>query len=263
MIGNGVISFVDDRLGTLCCPIVLELASLTCRHQWVIKPKHDFTFTLVDFEGEIATRLAAPTFMRKNVMLVRRSTVDLRSCSFSGDEAGKLFRYMLRSIRSELCSWSSSLTNFSFWKVITAEVSSWGFFHVECYVLCGSFLWDTRNYDRFSASWPPVSGSMEIPHRKQKPLRWNEDAHALATMRRTADTFGWQLGVCRQEQTVSEMHTMKATAFAFRGAESLDCFRTLIFTAHWLPACEVTKQDELMWFVLPIWFGFSDIKLAW
>ena len=47
-------------------------------------------------------------------MEVRRSTVDLRSMSFSCDEAGKLLRYIDRSIRSELCSWSSSLTNFSF-----------------------------------------------------------------------------------------------------------------------------------------------------
>lgn len=31
------------------------------------------------------------TFMRKNVMLVNRSTVDFRSCNFSGLEAGKLF----------------------------------------------------------------------------------------------------------------------------------------------------------------------------
>ena len=54
------------------------------------------------------------TFMRKNVIEVSRSTVDLRSMSFSWDEAGKLFRYIDRSIRSELCSWSNSLTNFSF-----------------------------------------------------------------------------------------------------------------------------------------------------
>lgn len=47
-------------------------------------------------------------------MEVRRSTVDLRSISFSCDDAGKLLRYMERSIRSELCNWSSSLTNFSF-----------------------------------------------------------------------------------------------------------------------------------------------------
>ena len=52
--------------------------------------------------------------MRKNVIEVSRSTVDLRSMSFSWDEAGKLFRYIDRSIRSELCSWSNSLTNFSF-----------------------------------------------------------------------------------------------------------------------------------------------------
>lgn len=32
-----------------------------------------------------------PTFMRKKVMLVSRSTVDLRSCSRSGLLAGKLF----------------------------------------------------------------------------------------------------------------------------------------------------------------------------
>lgn len=45
---------------------------------------------------------------------MRRSTVDLRSCSFSLELAGKLLRYMDRSMRSELCSWSSNLTNFSF-----------------------------------------------------------------------------------------------------------------------------------------------------
>lgn len=33
----------------------------------------------------------APTFMRKKVMLVSRSTVDLRSCRRSGLLAGKLF----------------------------------------------------------------------------------------------------------------------------------------------------------------------------
>lgn len=99
------------------------------------------------------------TFIRKKVMLVSKSTVDLRSCSLSGLLAGKLFcqrgrnkqsctqkshrdkwrgrkqppvvsdrtrqvgklrrssnltRYMDRSIRSELCSWSRSLTNRSF-----------------------------------------------------------------------------------------------------------------------------------------------------
>lgn len=56
------------------------------------------------------------TFIRKNVILVKRSTVDLRSISFSWLEAGKLFRYIDRSILSELCSWSSNLTNFSFYK---------------------------------------------------------------------------------------------------------------------------------------------------
>lgn len=58
------------------------------------------------------------TFIRKNVMEVRRSTVDLRSMSFSLLEAGKLFRYIERSIRRELCSWSRSFTNFSFWNWI-------------------------------------------------------------------------------------------------------------------------------------------------
>lgn len=42
--------------------------------------------------------------MRKNVILVRRSTVDLRSMSFSWLEAGKLLRYIDKSIRSELCN---------------------------------------------------------------------------------------------------------------------------------------------------------------
>lgn len=54
------------------------------------------------------------TFIRKNVILVNRSTVDFKSISFSGLDAGKLFRYIDRSIRSELCNWSNSLTNFSF-----------------------------------------------------------------------------------------------------------------------------------------------------
>ena len=55
------------------------------------------------------------TFMRKNVMDVSRSTVDLRSINFSWDEAGKLLRYMDKSMRRELCNWSSNLTNFSFY----------------------------------------------------------------------------------------------------------------------------------------------------
>lgn len=54
------------------------------------------------------------TFMRKNVIEVSRSTVDLRSINFSWDEAGKLFRYIDKSILRELCNWSKSLTNFSF-----------------------------------------------------------------------------------------------------------------------------------------------------
>lgn len=52
--------------------------------------------------------------MRKNVMLVNKSTVDFRSISFSGLDAGKLFLYIDKSILSELCNWSSNLTNFSF-----------------------------------------------------------------------------------------------------------------------------------------------------
>ncbi len=55
-----------------------------------------------------------PTFIRKNVMLVRRSTVALRSWSFSELDAGKLLRYMDRSIRRELCRVSRSLMNLSF-----------------------------------------------------------------------------------------------------------------------------------------------------
>ena len=51
--------------------------------------------------------------MRKNVMLVSKSTVALRSCSFSGMEAWKLLRYMEMSMRSELCSVSSSRMNLS------------------------------------------------------------------------------------------------------------------------------------------------------
>ena len=67
--------------------------------------------------------LMSLTFMRKNVILVRRSTVAFKSCSFSGDEAGKLFRYMERSIRSELCSVSKSLMNFSFPKFDAENLS--------------------------------------------------------------------------------------------------------------------------------------------
>ena len=37
------------------------------------------------------TQWAVPTFMRKNVMLVRRSTVDLRSWSLAGSDAGNVF----------------------------------------------------------------------------------------------------------------------------------------------------------------------------
>ncbi len=57
------------------------------------------------------------TFSLKNVILVSRSTVAFRSCSRSGDDAGKLFLYMFRSIRSELWRVSKSLMNFSFCKV--------------------------------------------------------------------------------------------------------------------------------------------------
>ena len=63
------------------------------------------------------------TFMRKNVILVRRSTVDLRSMSFSWLEAGKLLRYIDKSIRSELCNWSKSLTNFSFCSAKKNEIN--------------------------------------------------------------------------------------------------------------------------------------------
>ena len=63
------------------------------------------------------------TFMRKNVILVRRSTVAFKSCSFSGDDAGKLFRYMERSILSELCSVSKSLINSSFPKLDAEDLS--------------------------------------------------------------------------------------------------------------------------------------------
>lgn len=48
-------------------------------------------------------------------MLVSKSTVDFKSKSFSWLEAGKLFRYMDKSILRELWSWSRSLTNFSFY----------------------------------------------------------------------------------------------------------------------------------------------------
>lgn len=62
-------------------------------------------------------------FMRKKVMEVRRSTVDLRSISFSLLEAGKLLRYIDRSMRNELCNWSSSFTNFSLPKFEAAKRS--------------------------------------------------------------------------------------------------------------------------------------------
>lgn len=62
-------------------------------------------------------------FIRKKVMEVRRSTVDLRSINFSLLEAGKLLRYMERSMRKELCNWSSSLTNFSLPKLEAAKRS--------------------------------------------------------------------------------------------------------------------------------------------
>ena len=56
-------------------------------------------------------------------MLVKRSTVAFKSCNFSGDEAGKLFLYMERSILRELCSVSRSLINFSFPKLDAENLS--------------------------------------------------------------------------------------------------------------------------------------------
>ena len=47
-------------------------------------------------------------------MEVSRSTVAFRSCSFSGLDAGKLFRYIERSILRELCRVSSSFMKRSF-----------------------------------------------------------------------------------------------------------------------------------------------------
>jgi hypothetical protein len=49
-------------------------------------------------------------------MLVNKSTMHFKSSSLSEHEAGKIVRYEDRSIRKELCSWSKSLTNFSFCK---------------------------------------------------------------------------------------------------------------------------------------------------
>lgn len=76
------------------------------------------------------------TFIRKNVIEVNRSTVDFKSCIRSTLDEGKLFygreekpyvnikrslskkiptRYMDKSIRIELCNWSSNFINLSFW----------------------------------------------------------------------------------------------------------------------------------------------------
>ena len=63
------------------------------------------------------------TFIRKNVILVRRSTVAFKSCNFSGDAEGKLFLNMERSILSELCKVSKSLINFSFPKFEAENLS--------------------------------------------------------------------------------------------------------------------------------------------
>ena len=52
--------------------------------------------------------------MRKNVILVRRSTVALRSCNLSEELAGKLFRYMDKSSLKELCNVSNKWMNLSF-----------------------------------------------------------------------------------------------------------------------------------------------------
>ena len=54
--------------------------------------------------------------MRKNVILVRRSTVALRSCNFSLELAGKLFLYMDKSSLKELCNVSNKWMNLSFCK---------------------------------------------------------------------------------------------------------------------------------------------------
>lgn len=102
---------------------------------------------MAPFEYNTVLTHTGYTFILKKVMLVRRSTVDFRSCRRSLLLAGKLFcstiytsqlehnikelrtasdqlwapvwltRYMDRSMRKELCSWSKSLTNLSFcWK---------------------------------------------------------------------------------------------------------------------------------------------------
>ena len=47
-----------------------------------------FTLTTVDARGGDDSSC---TFMRKNVMLVRRSTVDFKSCKRAGSLAGKVF----------------------------------------------------------------------------------------------------------------------------------------------------------------------------
>ncbi len=62
---------------------------------------------------------------------MRRSTVDLRSWRRVASLAGNVFRYTDRSIRSELCSWSSSFTNFSFYKRRIKGVSREAF----CFIL--------------------------------------------------------------------------------------------------------------------------------
>lgn len=65
------------------------------------------SFTTMEARGGLAS---SNTFIRKKVILVRRSIVDLRSCSFSGDAEGKLFCSITKNLNKKLFFFSKMLT---------------------------------------------------------------------------------------------------------------------------------------------------------
>ena len=153
-------------------------------------------------------------------MLVSKSTVDLRSCSRSGLLAGKLFcqggekshmlgdesgpycpggeteaqqcltRYMERSMRRELCSWSRSLTKRSFCRETPRGRVNVGMevgaapsplLSLTSTLLASAFqprkpgvLWEEVRLPQ-SRSFPKSVSSIFFPFRKEKPFvvkRW-------------------------------------------------------------------------------------------
>lgn len=87
------------------------------------------------------------TFILKNVMLVRRSTVALRSCSFPDAETGKLFLYMFKSRRNELWRESRIVINLSLWnqKYYFCYISKFSMFSFSGKLMQSQFLFFLQN----------------------------------------------------------------------------------------------------------------------